>query len=243
MATDKTKVEKQPDLDRVPSGIPGLDETIGGGFERNSSILLAGDAGSGKTTFAMQFIYKGAQDYDEPGVYITFEEPREALLRHMSEYNWNLEKLERAGKIAILQYKPHEVQKLLEEGGGTVYDLVNSIGAKRLAIDSLTSFGLLFESQYQTRENELELLELLRNWKTTSMLVSEVSALDERRASLDGGGAEFLTDSVLLLYHSHKESERVRAFEVLKMRGSQHTERVFPLEFTAGEGISIRSKM
>ena len=81
---------------RVPTGIPGMDELIEGGFEQGSTVLLTGGAGTGKTTLALQFLYNGAMEANEPGLFITFEEDKESLYRHTARFGWDFKALEEA---------------------------------------------------------------------------------------------------------------------------------------------------
>ena len=220
----------------APSGIPGLDELMGGPFEQSSTTMVAGDAGCGKTTLLCQFLYRGAVDYGEPGVLLSFEEPSPFIFKHMLSYGMDFAALEEQNLFATINYRPHEVKKLVEEGGGLIWDTISSLGAKRLAIDSLTSYSMLFDSHYQAREAELLLFDLLHKWKCTSLLSSE-GMIGEGPGQQ--GGMEYLADGVILLHHPRYQSSRYRAIEVLKMRGRKHSEKMCPFEFVDGEGIRI----
>ena len=148
--------ENEYKTDRVASGIEGLDELIEGGFERNSVILICGDAGTGKTTFALQFLYNGIMKYNEPGIFITFEESKNSLYKHVSNYGWNFEDLEKKNKFAVVEYRPHQIAELLREGGGAVRDVIESIKAKRIAVDSLTSYSMLFKTPYESLKQYID---------------------------------------------------------------------------------------
>lgn len=230
--------ENEGRLDRVASGIEGLDELIEGGFERNSVILVCGDAGTGKTTFALQFLYNGIMKYNEPGIFITFEESKSSLYKHVSNYGWDLEGLENKGKFAVVEYRPHQIAELLREGGGAIRDVIESIKAKRIAVDSLTSYSMLFKTPYESREAILTLFNILRSWKCTSMVISEVTANFDRR---DNIGVEFLTDAALLLYYSRQDGSKIRALEILKMRGTRHIDKICPIRFDK-DGIVVFPK-
>lgn len=220
----------------VPSGIPGLDELMGGPLEEASTTILAGETGSGKTTFLSQFLCRGAVDYGEPGVLLSFEEPTPFVYKHMLSYGFDFAALEEQNLFAAISYRPHEVRKLVEEGGGLIWDTISSLGAKRLAIDSLTSYSMLFETAYQAREAELLLFDLLHKWKCTSLLSAEGVNFPK-----GGGqsGMDYLADGVLLLHHPRHQSSRYRAIEVLKMRGRKHSEKMCPFEFAEGEGVKV----
>jgi circadian clock protein KaiC len=237
MATAPAAPAKQrAQSDRTPSGIPGLDELISGGFEREGTALVMGDAGCGKTTFLAQFLYNGALQYNEPSVLLSFEEPGASIIKHMGRYGFDFAALEKQGVFTSINYRPHEVKKLVDEGGGLIWDTISSIGAKRLAIDSLTSYAMLFESLYQAREAELLLFELLRKWKCTTLLSAEGINTEKMRITT---GMEYLSDGVILLHHPRYQSGRYRAIEILKMRGCKHSEKLCPYEFVEGEGIRV----
>ncbi len=224
-------------MSRVSSGIQGLDELIEGGYEKGSSILLTGGAGTGKTTFALQFLHYGAQTLNEPGIFITFEEDRESLLRHSSRFGWDFDALEKKGLFTVLAYKPHQVNKLMQEGGGPIRDTIQSMKAKRLAIDSITAYGLLFQDEYQKRESILEFFDLLRKWGCTSLIVSE---LPPHIAEVKENSVGFLTDAIVALYYQKREDKdvRVHSMEILKMRGTKHTNKVCALTFESN-GVVI----
>jgi len=226
----KEKVFNRHSIQRVPTGINGLDGLIEGGFEKGSSVLLVGSSGTGKTLFAQQFLYYGAKDHNEPGIFISFEEERETLYKHSSSFGWDFEALEKKGLFKVLEYKPHQVEKLMQEGGGTIKDQIRAMGAKRLVIDSITSYALLFKDEYQKRENILEFFDMLGKWGCTSIIISE---LPPRLAEIKEGSVGFLTDAIISLYYS-KDTEkgiRVHSCEILKMRGTKHTNKMLALGF------------
>src|SRR3989338_3651057 len=192
---------------RVPTGIRGLDNLIEGGFEKNASILLVGSTGTGKTLFALQFLYEGAVKYNEPGVFITFEETRENIYEHALDFGWNFRKLEEENKFRLLTYKPRQVERLMREGGGTIRDTIRKMGAKRLVIDSISAYNLLFHSEHETRENVLALFDLLRKWDITSIIVSESPAELSEIKEIDTG---FLTDAIIALYYARKPGKDIR---------------------------------
>ncbi len=203
IATIKKKIFGKG-IERIPTGITGLDPLIEGGFEKDSTVLLVGSAGTGKTLFGLQFLYTGAKEHGEPGIFISFEENRASLYRHSTSFGWDFEALEKKGLFKVLQYKPHQVEKLMREGGGPIKDQIRAMGAKRLVIDSITSYGLLFKDDYQRREGILEFFNMLEKWQCTSMIISE---LPPKVAEIKEGSVGFLTDAIISLYYS-KEAEK-----------------------------------
>ncbi len=235
---DETKSnQNQNGFKRIPSGIFGFDELVEGGLEKNSTILVTGSAGTGKTTFGLQFLYYGAKTYNEPGILISFEESRESYYRHTKEYGWDFDELEKKGLFRVLEYKPHQVGRLLEQGGGPIRDAIQEMKAKRLVIDSITSYSLLFKDEYQQRENILRFFELIKKWGCTSMIISEMTPKEAESAK---GSVGFLSDAVVSLYYEKKGEKdvRVHSLEILKMRGTKHTNKVCALNFEK-EGIKI----
>jgi len=226
-------------LERISSGIPGLDELIEGGFEKGSTIVAIGTPCAGKTTFALQFLYYGITKYNEPGIFITFDESKEALLKHYLEYGWDFEALEKKGEFLVLEYRPHQVNKLLEEGGGIIKDAIKSMGAKRLVIDSVTGYSLLFKDEYQKRESIVDLFELLKKWGTTTLITSEDCTASN---NVIAGGVDYLADSIIQLRYEStgKNTSKQHVLEIIKMRGTKHTNKLCPFSFEKN-GLKIYS--
>ncbi|MBI2598468.1 MAG: hypothetical protein HYW50_04700, partial [Candidatus Diapherotrites archaeon] len=139
------------------------------------------------------------------------------------------EEMEKKGLLKVLEYKPHQVEKLIKEGGGPIRDEVRTMKAQRLVIDSMTAYTLLFKDEYQKRENILELFGYLEKWGCTSVIVSELSP---KIAEMKEGSIGFLTDAIIGLYYAKQESgERVHTMEILKMRGTHHTDKLLAIQF------------
>ncbi len=239
--TGKLKVGKEPKTkeegseERVQTGIPGLDEVMAGGFERDSINVVSGGAGTGKTIFAVQFIINGITQFNESGVYVTFEEEKDKIQKHMLKMGWDLKKLGDEGKLMVIEYSPDRVKKMLSEGGGDVEWAISKIKAKRIVIDSLTSFALLFKDELARRQAFLDLFRMIERWGCTALLVVEHESDVERHYSMD---VEFEVDGIILLYYLRKGDVRNRALEILKLRGSEHASRIFPMKIT-DQGIKI----
>ncbi len=222
---------------RVPTGINGFDELIEGGFEKNSIVLLVGSAGTGKTLLSLQFLYEGATKYNDNGVFISFEETKEPLYKHSLQFGWDFEKLEKEGKFKLLFFKPHQIVKIIEEGGGQIRDALSEINAKRVVIDSITAYGLLFRDEYKKREKILEFFSLLGKWGITSLVIAE--ELPSRVESQEGSIA-FISDAVISMYYHHDEEKgiRIHSLEILKMRGTKHTNKLCAINFEE-DGIHL----
>lgn len=224
--------------ERIPSGIKGFDSLIEGGFKRKSVNLLTGGPGSGKTLFTIAFLYEGIIKYNENGLYITFEEKKEKLYDDVKTFGWDLEKLEKEKKFMFLEYTPEQVKKLLVEGGGSIESLVEKSNIKRLVIDSITSFSLLYQDELSKKESALALFELIERWNCTALLTSqEFGNTNEDHITSAVG---FETDSIIMLYHlKNKKGKRVRGVEILKMRGTKHAEDVYSFEINRN-GLEVK---
>lgn len=211
-----------------------MDSLVEGGLKKESINLVAGDPGTGKTIFAIQFLMQGIQN-GEPGVYITFEEKRDKLYEDMLTFGWNLEEYERKGLFAFLEYTPEQVKKVLVEGGGTIEALIQKIKAQRIAIDSISSFIMLYQDELTQKEAALALFELINSWHCSAILTSQNTQMDQEAVS---AALEFEVDSIIVLYHLKVKGIRKRAIEILKMRGTRHPDKTFLLEITPN-GLKI----
>jgi len=220
---------------RIKTGIDGLDSIIEGGFEKGSTVMVNGTPGSGKTIFGLQYLYYGAKELKEPGIFISFEETREEILRNCSAFGWNIEELEEQKLFKILEYKPHQVNKLMQEGGGIIKDTIKDLKAKRIAIDSITAYAILFKEEYEQRETLMDFFEMIKRWGLTSVVISESN--DDNY----GQNLGFLTDAIIAIrYDKTKEGRiRERTLEVLKMRDTNHSNKIYNIEFDKSIGINL----
>ncbi|MFA5174453.1 MAG: ATPase domain-containing protein [Candidatus Pacearchaeota archaeon] len=230
----KHKIEK---IKRVSTGILGLNKITQGGFEQDSTNLIVGETGSGKTIAAMQFIIEGLRK-KEVCMYLTFEEDKQEFYANMKELGWDLEKEEKGGKFFFLEYTPEKVKTMLEEGGGTVETLILSKKITRVVFDSITSFILLFETEVEKREAALSLFNMLRKWNCTAVLTYEGAPNREKSTSRV---LEFESDSITLLYFLRDKKQRSRYLEVLKMRGTEHSTKIYPFSIKRN-GIVLSGK-
>ncbi len=221
---------------RVPTGINSFDKLIDGGFKRNSINLVAGVAGSGKTIFAVQFLVNGILKYNETAIYITFEEKKEKLYEDMLEFGWDLEKYEKAGKFVFLEYTPEQVKKILIEGGGTVEAIISKLKAKRLVIDSITSFALLYQEELAKKEASLALFNMIGDWGCTAVLTSQEG---NHEGLFISSALEFEVDSIIMMYYTREKSIRSRSMEILKMRGTKHPNKTYSFSIDDKKGFVL----
>jgi KaiC/GvpD/RAD55 family RecA-like ATPase len=209
---------------------------MGGGFPQGSIILVAGESGTGKSTLGLQYLYSGSTQFREPGMLISFEEGKDSIAKEMSAYGWSLEQAEREKKIVVLEYPPQEVGHFMAQEV-IIHDSIEEYGIKRVVVDSITTFALLYETEHKKREEVQKLVNKLKRWGCTVLLTSEVEE-DKKGEIRARFGLETVCDGVVYLYNERKDTERTRELEVYKMRGTQHESKLVPLKFT-NAGISL----
>lgn len=232
--------------ERAKTGIDGLDIMLGGGVPRSYIILIAGGPGSGKTTLAMQALYNGAAKFNEPGIYISLEETAEEIKNNFASYGWDLNKIEIMSlipeKLKTIEGAKYVLPSKISTGEGEEYamksfsiDFVEEIikkkieekGAKRLVLDSVSSFASQIDDPFLIRHEILNLRNMLKRLNVTSFLTVEMH--DEGTIS-KFGIEEFVAHGVITIYNIRKGSKRVRGLEILKMRGVKHSQNISMIE-------------
>ncbi|MBX4196281.1 hypothetical protein KW805_01710 [Candidatus Pacearchaeota archaeon] len=210
-------------LGRVPTYIPNFDVLVQGGFEKNSTNLVVGGSGNGKSIFATQFLI-GGMNKGEKALYVTFEEKKDQFYANMKEFGWDLVEYEKKELFTFLEYTPGKVQTMLEEGGGAIESIILKKKISRVVIDSITSFALLFEDELSKREAALSLFNMIHKWNCTSVLTLEE---DPKAGKLGPQTLQFESDSIVILYYQLNRRERERYLEILKMRGTKHSKKIY----------------
>ena len=223
--------------ERISTGIYNLDKLMEGGILKNSTNMIVGGSGSGKSIFATQFLIEGIKK-GEKCLYVTFEEKKESFYKNMANFGWELEEYEKKGLFTFLEYTPTKVKTMLEEGGGQIENLVVSNKISRIVIDSITSFALLFEDELARREAALALFNMIREWSCTSLLTLEEEPTEGKRGT--SKALEFESDSIILLYFMREKEKRERYLEILKMRGTKHSKNIYQFHIT-NSGISLEN--
>jgi circadian clock protein KaiC len=226
----RAKPHDLPAIGKSPTGIGGLDEVTQGGLPRGRPSLLCGSAGCGKTLFAMTFLYNGAIEYNEPGVFLAFEEKPEDLIKNVGSLNYDVEKLIAEKKLAIDHVELDRTK--IEESGE--YDLeglfirlgfaIDSIGAKRVVVDTIeTLFGGL-ENEQLLRSELRRLFEWLKSKNVTAIITGERGEGTLTRYGLE----EYVADCVILLDNRVHDQLSTRRLRIVKYRGSAHGTNEYP---------------
>lgn len=227
-------------LAKAPTGIVGLDEITNGGLPRGRPTLVCGGAGCGKTLLAMEFLVRGALEYDEPGVFLSFEETADELVENARSVGWDLQRLS-ARRRLLLDYVRLERTELTETGE---YDLeglfirlghaIDSIGAKRVVLDTIE---LLFSGLADAFVLRAELARLFR-WLKTKRVTAIVTGERVGERLTRHGLEEFVSDCVILLDQRVREQNATRRLRILKYRGSAHGGNEIPF-LIDDHGVSV----
>lgn len=227
-------------LPKCPTGIQGLDEITGGGLPRGRPTLVCGGAGCGKTLFAAEFLVRGAAQFGEPGVFMSFEETDAELKANVASLGFDLASLVRRKKV-VLEYVRVERSEIHETGE---YDLeglfvrlnlaIDSIGAKRVVLDTLEALFAGLPNEAILRAELRRLFRWLKDKGVTAVITAERGREQLTRHGLE----EYVSDCVLLLDHRVQEQIATRHLRVVKYRGALHGTNEFPF-LIGDEGFSV----
>lgn len=225
-------------IDRVKTGIPGLDDILDGGIPRNASVVLAGGPGCGKTILAQQFIYNGAAQLREPGIFITAQTDIQNIIWDMENFKWNFKALQDKNLVRIervrFEHKAN-VEEQVEEQLALINGMVKEINAKRLVIDSITALGMWIEDRGSLRNTLFQFLSEIKKMGCTTILTAET--MGEKNEFGSFNVEQYVSDGIIALYFVPPN----RGLFVRKMRGTNHSKKVHPLEITEN-GIVVKSK-
>ncbi|MFD0767085.1 circadian clock protein KaiC [Mucilaginibacter lutimaris] len=240
----KTQRKKEPNiygtLPKALTGITGLDEITGGGLPLGRPTLICGEAGSGKTLMSIEFIVRGAVNYNEPGVFVAFEEKSEELATNVASLGFDLKTLQAEKKIKIDHI--HIDRSEIEETGE--YDLeglfirlgyaIDSIKAKRVVLDTLENLFSGLDNQAVLRTELRRLFTWLKEKGVTAIITGERGEGSLTRQGLE----EYVSDCVILLDNRVTNQITTRRLRVIKYRGTVHGTNEYPFLIDE-EGISV----
>ncbi|RPH59221.1 MAG: circadian clock protein KaiC [Chloroflexi bacterium] len=230
----------RPQLPKAPTGIQGLDEITGGGLPKGRPTLVCGSAGCGKTLLAMEFLVRGAREFNEPGVFMAFEETAEDLTENVASLGFDLKNLIAHKKI-VLDFVYIERSEIEETGE---YDLeglfirlgeaIDSIGAKRVVLDTIESLFAGLPNPLILRAELRRLFRWLKTKGVTAIITGERGEGTLTRQGLE----EYVSDCVIVLDHRANEQVSSRRLRVVKYRGSTHGTNEYPFLIDEN-GISV----
>lgn len=215
-------------IPRVKTGVPGLDNLIGGGIPETFSVGLKGAPGTGKTLLSLQYLIQGARKYDEVGFYISFEESRRKIEKSAAQFDWALHELIDK-KIFVERMDKRNMSDFID----TIPDMIYSVSAKRIVIDSIDSLNV---GDHELRDLCTQLVNILSSLGATTIIIRERDTLEETHLSFDV--IDFILDGLFILDVKIISGVAKHYIYVEKMRATPVDKAMRPLLFT-DKGIYI----
>jgi circadian clock protein KaiC len=225
-----TKNQENRTLPKAPTGIQGLDEITTGGFPRGRPTLICGSAGAGKTLLAMEFLVRGATQYNEPGVFMAFEETAPELTQNVRSLGFDLDELAKQKKL-VIDFVRIERSEIDETGD---YDLeglfirlsaaIDGIGARRVVLDTIENLFAGLQNQGILRAELRRLFRWLKDRGVTAIITAERGEGALTRHGLE----EYVSDCVILLDHRVTDQVSTRRLRIVKYRGTAHGTNEYP---------------
>lgn len=222
-------------MNKVTTGIKGLDKLLSGGYPERSIIAVSGGVGTGKSVLGMQFIT--SSDVDNPGLLISFDLNKKNIANNMSSFNWNLSDLEKEGKMVAIEFPPEEINQILEREGA-IKGLINSMNIKRVVIDPIVPFSMLYPGEVERRKMFFKLLSAIREWNTTTLIIDQDGKYLPFAIPKSQSGVESVTDGFIHLSYKLEGKKRQRGLEIIKMRNCPDDTLVHDLKIDS-KGITI----
>lgn len=227
---------------KIRTMIEGFDDISHDGLPVGRTTLVSGTSGTGKTLFAVQFLYNGIVHFDEPGVFVTFEESPADIIKNAYSFGWNLQGLVDSGKLFILDASPDpegqdivgnfDLSALIER----IQYAIRKYKAKRVSIDSITAVFQQYDAASVVRREIFRLVARLKQVGATTIMTTE--RIEEYGPIARFGVEEFVSDNVVILRNALEGERRRRTIEILKLRGTTHMKGEYPFTIT-NEGVSI----
>ncbi|MBD2776552.1 circadian clock protein KaiC [Iningainema tapete] len=229
-------------IEKIRTMIEGFDDISHGGLPMGRTTLVSGTSGTGKTLFSLQFLYKGITYFNEPGVFVTFEESPTDIIKNAYSFNWDLQRLIDEGKLFILDASPDpegqdivgnfDLSALIER----LQYAIRKYKAKRVSIDSITAVFQQYEAVGVVRREIFRLVARLKQLNVTTIITAERT--EEYGSVACFGVEEFVSDNVVIVRNVLEGERRRRTAEILKLRGTTHMKGEYPFTMT-NEGINI----
>ncbi|NEQ06109.1 MAG: circadian clock protein KaiC, partial [Moorea sp. SIO4E2] len=229
-------------VQKIRTMIEGFDEISHGGLPSGRTTLVSGTSGTGKTLLAVQFLYNGISNFDEAGVFVTFEESPTDISKNASSFGWELNKLVNEGKLFILDASPDpegqdivgnfDLSALIER----IQYAIHKYKAKRVSIDSITAIFQQYDAASVVRREIFRLVARLKSIGVTTIMTTE--RVEEYGPVARFGVEEFVSDNVVIVRNVLEGERRRRTIEILKLRGTTHMKGEYPFTIT-DQGINI----
>ncbi|MDO8427624.1 MAG: ATPase domain-containing protein [Candidatus Diapherotrites archaeon] len=231
-----TAILDQPiSIERMPTGVRGLDDLMEGGLPKNSMILVTGKTGTGKTTLGLSFLMQGIQE-GEPVCFVTLEESIDSIVTQLELFGWPAREYIREKKLTLVQPALYDFEKLLLE----IEDSVVRSKSTRLVIDSISIVAMYFQNEFKVRRALLDLEKSIKKLGCTSLLLCDMH--DHKGLISVYGVEEYVVDGVIALYLVQKGRQFDRALMVHKMHSTNHSLRMHPAKIEKPYGFVVHPK-
>jgi len=226
----------------MKTGIEGLDNILGGGIPKGQTVLLAGSCGTGKTILCQQFLFTGAKEFNEMGVYITLSESRDRMLKNLESFEFYDKELIESDKIKIvditqdarlMNLEPLTVKGIMN----MVTSIIRDSDAKRVVIDSVTAICNSLGNERNVRDFLFELGLQMQYLDCTSIFISEIAPMKFQYSVF--GVEEFIADGVILMREHEEKGDLIRTLQVVKMRGVSHSRNRHIVEIST-KGVELK---
>jgi KaiC/GvpD/RAD55 family RecA-like ATPase len=229
-------------IDRCPTGIIGFDALCQGGFVRNSDNLILGGPGSGKSTFLLQFLWNGITQYNENGLYCSFEPDILEILEDAKVHGWDFTRASEQGQMKFMRFSP---ETSLDELKNELKKVVSRYNIRRICFDPVSLFALSKADKGKMRQTIFDLSSMMKRMRVTTLYADEIIEAEGVMGSSDGEWGRtdilrFLSDSVVVLYEAGLAGIGDRAIRISKMRRTAHDRKVAGMAITQ-QGVVVYS--
>ena len=229
-------------VQKIRTMIEGFDDITHGGLPAGRATIVSGTSGTGKTMLAVQFVYNGISNFNEPGIFVTFEESPSDIIKNAYSFGWDLQKLINEGKLFVLDASPDpegqevvghfDLSALIER----IQYAIRKYKAKRVSIDSVTAVFQQYDAASVVRREIFRLVARLKQLGVTTIMTTE--RVEEYGPVARYGVEEFVSDNVVIVRNVLEGERRRRTMEILKLRGTTHMKGEYPFTIT-NNGINI----
>ncbi len=225
-------------IERISTGIEGLDEMLNGGVPKGHVFAVLGTFGTGKTTLALQYLWEGANRGDKC-IFISLEEEKDEIIRTGRAYGWDFEPFIDKGQIVVEKLSPADADATINRLKSDLPRFISEFGAHRIVIDSVSLLNMLSDTAREKRERLFELCQMVKQDKATTLLTAEVK--DENPTSSRDGLVEYTADGVIVLRYDQPQNQDVQmSIQVIKMRRIAHSRKIKPYEIT-DRGLNVQT--